>query len=430
MKKIFFFILGFSLVPFFASADIGQIADSSTATPNSTALGATISGNIASKGQRLGTGITGTAASTTIYISDTGGLGAITPAITIECYDDSAYSSYNASCSLASVTLGAQNGSPKTLRTVSTVLTFNSNKYYRLGVGCIAGCSGGTNPNLITYGSASDLWAGGDFSSSMNITDLYFQITGTGVAANDAIAISTPADGGSVFEPSLFGGTYTISPSSTIIDATNGVGIKVRYGRSTSTWEHEDSYSYGAVLSAGSWVWSMLKTSITYPSSTYYAIANLGYFDYSAGFDNPVFYSTATSSIISWYQMVEDNSIDVDTLCASYPAPTSTSIFSSISVDNLKHVGCVVLGNAFLPSSSSLALFSDLKDELSTKPPFGYVTAYTSAFSSSTLLGGTASVVVSDPQISLLDTFKTTIVSILWVAFGFYVINRAKHFDW
>lgn len=162
-----------------------------TRTNNTTALGTAISGGIASYGQLLGTQIVGTAATTTVMITDSGGLGPITPAITLECYDDSTYgsSAFNAGCS-AQYGLPAENVgniSAKNLVSVSTPFTFQRTKYYRLGLGCTAGCSGGTNPNLIAWGSnitVPDPYYQGYFNlkfttstPTLSLTDMYFDIT-------------------------------------------------------------------------------------------------------------------------------------------------------------------------------------------------------------------------------------------------------------
>lgn len=186
MKRIFQLSL-LLIIPLFFGAYIShasaallyaQDLSSTTATPNTTALGTGNASNLHAF-QKLGTGLAGTVATTTIYLSDSGGLGAIVPQIRILCFDDATYASVNAGCSSSAVNMPAENGSAKHLVSTATPIALDGTKYYGIGVGCSSGCSGGTNPNLLTYGSNSEIYLYGDFTTAYNITDLYFTIEGT-----------------------------------------------------------------------------------------------------------------------------------------------------------------------------------------------------------------------------------------------------------
>jgi len=162
-------------------------------TGGGTSLGTAISGGRYKYGQELGNQILGTSATSTVYLSASGGLSSITVGVKIECYNDNTYSdaSYNASCSSANATtVIGSGGVGKALFSFSTPLTFDRTKYYRLGIGCNSACSGGTNQNITTYGSDTDFnifqaYPQGIFaersapntSPTLGLTDMYFDIT-------------------------------------------------------------------------------------------------------------------------------------------------------------------------------------------------------------------------------------------------------------
>jgi len=217
------------------AATLYSQTNSDTASTNSTSLGTAISGGRAAYSQTLGTGISGTLASTTLYLSDSGGLSNITPAITLECYDDSAYGTYNGGCS-NQFGLPAENGVGKHSVSVASVFTFQDTKYYRLGVGCTAGCSGGTNPNLITYGANFNNYLNGNFAAkltptstpALGLTDMYFVLEG---AFGNSITITYPPTGSTNL--ANFGLWY-INYSLATTQTNNNAAVRI-FVNSTST---------------------------------------------------------------------------------------------------------------------------------------------------------------------------------------------------
>ncbi len=201
MKKTFFTILFVSatfLITCKAQAVVIQQTDSSV-------MSGPISGTSV-KIQKLGSGLTGTLTSYSVYFATSPtGLGGTRPAMQIRCYDDAAYAVYNSSCSGTETQFGLVNSNVKTLYTSANGVTFNPTKYYAVSVRCYTNCASeppvGSNAVLKTYGSSSDTYSGGNFSSGYGITDLYFVLNITGGnypvphAADPAIASTTQAAG-------------------------------------------------------------------------------------------------------------------------------------------------------------------------------------------------------------------------------------------
>jgi len=403
-----------------AFADIAQNADSSVSTPNTTALGASISGNIAAKGQRLGTGLSGTAASTSIYLSDSGGLGAINPGITIECYDDSGYTTYNAGCSLGATATGAENGAPKTLKTVSTVLTFNSSKYYRLGVGCISSCSGGTNPNLITYGSAGQEYLLGDFSSSMNIVDLYFVITGGGGGPSSPsyLAFTSPTSGQNLDDFATWGLEYAYSTSTPLGGGTGSSTIVVYYSKtSSSTAAYSDSdTAYQVTTDMQTAAVPKGRSLIQIPETN-----GQSWWTWAKLFD---FYGNQ-AAVTTPFQFTVDFPTGQDFTSASSTADLATTCDTGSGA--FANSLCKLLQAVFYPSQQSIDNFSSLKEAMQNKPPFGYFTALSTALSDLSA-SSSASVDLSDLSgIGIFDDFRTLISWVLWLLFGFWIYNKFRH---
>jgi len=92
----------------------------------------------------------------------------------------------------------------------------------------------------------------------------------------------------------------------------------------------------------------------------------------------------------------------------------------------------------FYPMSSDLDKWVSLKYELEDKPPFGYIKVYTEQFktiatsTSSTLetMIGTDYNTYTDVQdISIFSKIFTALEWLLWLLFGFWVLNRFRHFN-
>lgn len=99
---------------------------------------------------------------------------------------------------------------------------------------------------------------------------------------------------------------------------------------------------------------------------------------------------------------------------------------------------CKVFQYLFMPSTDSISRFQNIQNLIETKPPFGYFSIYKQQFdtmstsTSSTLESslGTDYNNYSDIQeISIFDKIYTAITWLLWFLFGFWVINRFRHFS-
>lgn len=91
---------------------------------------------------------------------------------------------------------------------------------------------------------------------------------------------------------------------------------------------------------------------------------------------------------------------------------------------------CKVISYLFYPSQASLTQFSNLKDMIITKPPFGYFTSIKSYLNNLSSTSTPAfSLTSAIGNIAIFDTLKTGLAWILWLFFGFWVIKRIARFD-
>lgn len=101
---------------------------------------------------------------------------------------------------------------------------------------------------------------------------------------------------------------------------------------------------------------------------------------------------------------------------------------------------CKVLVSLFVPSQDALNNFSNLRAQVSAKPPFGYVSVFTtqignltSATSTTSTLNSVTSTsamqLSSIANISIISTIKTAFGWFLWFVFVWYVYSRFKNFS-
>jgi len=91
---------------------------------------------------------------------------------------------------------------------------------------------------------------------------------------------------------------------------------------------------------------------------------------------------------------------------------------------------CKVITFLFVPTSGSLNQFSNLKDIIATKPPFGYFTSIKGYLSNLSSTSTPAFVLTPEiANIPLFNTIKTGLIWILWLFFGIFVIKRIARFD-
>jgi len=381
-----------------------------TATPNSTTLGGTaISGGTYPYFQKLGGNLSGTIATSTVSLATSGGLGSMTLGVKIQCYDDSAYTTYNSGCSSANPTRVIAQNTTKASYDFATPLTLNSTKYYALGIGCNSSCSGGTNTNLLAYGANFNGYAAGDFSTStLNITDAYFSLSGD---FGNSVSILYPATGSSGLVNFGFwrvGYTLATSQSSVLVDVfvnTTSTVSDVNY-----LWFDQETkpgftgLSYDTNITRN----EQLLNGGYVSSTTYYAIAKV----YSSSS------LLATSAVVSFsignatagtqvYQAFAQPGTLVSQggqgsqVCGKFPFSYFCDFVTIWSTLN---------GTSTTNSLPVLALTMRLPNNTTSSIPI------ISASGVTTVLGA--------GNVSLLrDLIKYG----LWIAFGLYIYERIKH---
>lgn len=88
---------------------------------------------------------------------------------------------------------------------------------------------------------------------------------------------------------------------------------------------------------------------------------------------------------------------------------------------------CKLLQAVFYPSQQSIDNFSDLKDALENKPPFGYISSFNDAMGDLSS-GASSTLDLSDLSgIGIFDDFRDLLEWVLWFLFGFWVYNKFRH---
>lgn len=127
-----------------------------------------------------------------------------------------------------------------------------------------------------------------------------------------------------------------------------------------------------------------------------------------------------------------DNLNNYNALYGGYSSTTPITLPAG-TCDNLNIFAgalCKVITFLFVPSSTSLNQFSNLKDIVATKPPFGYFTSIKNYLGSLSNTTTPAFVLTAEIEnITIFDTLKTALAWILWLFFAFWVIKRIGRFD-
>lgn len=197
----------------------------------------------------------------------------------------------------------------------------------------------------------------------------------------------------------------------------------VDWGTSTSTWTHTDYVNEIPIPPTNSETGIDIPKSSTVPiGQTYYAQARL-----EMGGVN-----IATSSIISW---TPTSSWIYENFYEDLPTSTASSTDWVITCDPDSNVFvnslCKIAIYLFVPNNNALDKFTNLKDAIISKPPVGYFYSIKTAISS--IATSTAPISISFGDTSATSSpfyiFKTGMNWVLWFIFGFWVLNRFRHFD-
>lgn len=227
-------------------------------------------------------------------------------------------------------------------------------------------------------------------------------------------------------------GTTTPSFDNFIMDWTidpaldSGDEITLIYGKNLSACENFNAgmgcYATGKLIEGFDGENELLPQPINLTTGTYQAEAYL----YN-GTNNLV-----ASSSISFYVESEFLPDYWDLL------PTSTWSTSTLPVqitcdptDNLFQYSLCKLGTfLFLPSQDSLDRFSDLKDQISAKVPFGYLPLIQDAYEGlSTTTPAFALATSTALTESIFTPIRTGLTFIIWIMFVLLLFNRIKHFE-
>lgn len=242
------------------------------------------------------------------------------------------------------------------------------------------------------------------------VRDYYFIFDGVAVATTTRFVTLTPANN-----------TTTASTSVNFFieyfyNSTSGIFNEVGY----EVYRLDDNFSLarrvGFTINEGQ---NAISTSFSFPIN--------GAYQWRAFMKNSTNNSALYSAFTTFYTVSNPypSLIGVD-IGSTFALATSTCSFSNIT-------GCFqnALIFAFYPSQESINNFITLKNEISQKPPFGYVTAITSQLSA---LSGTASstfVLQLEPNIrdNIITPARTATASILFLFFGVWFYNRVRKID-
>jgi len=120
---------------------------------------------------------------------------------------------------------------------------------------------------------------------------------------------------------------------------------------------------------------------------------------------------------------------------SSTPGPTSTSTALVLSCDQNSGVWdrswCNLFQWLFKPSIEIMTLWTGLKNDVENKPPFGYFTQISAAWTTNLSTSSTPTFTIAGTtELSvILSPLRTGITLILWITFGAWIFWRFKHFE-
>lgn len=319
------------------------------------------------------------------------------------------------------------------------------NQYY-IGYNC------NTTPSYKFYGTANtSTYSGGDFGQSYNFGS----------------SVTTTAVGDSLFKMTIYLSSgsainFASTPTSTCDFSAwqiqSGYSAADRQAALTNNWAEAVRFgAYGAPL-----VYENIDTvpcvedscsdaAHGIPKGTLLPVG-IAYQAQALIIDNPTRINANTIKYSSpiWTFITTENGCSSTLQQSSFqgfqlPFATSTNggdnLTCSASSGFFTNGMCNLFQWLFTPDQRALDRFSkELYPAIQKKPPFGYLTVFSSqisSFSSSTSATSTLVSVTSTTglawsnisQISIFSTIRDVFSWFLWVVFVFYVFNRAKNFS-
>lgn len=281
------------------------------------------------------------------------------------------------------------------------------------------------NTNGVGVGSDHNNTLGADATNSK----IYYQI-GSDLTINNSVSINTIATSTQAAQQfqwqyhldsaATYLGIYTIFPQWSLYKCDNtGNNCNTDIGDNLGT-----NFIPQSNIATGT-------TSGFNLDNGYYQVKNF-YLEYD---------SVGQGNITASTSMVNSNVFNVNyssSYIPTYNLPTSTISSSTpiqITCDPnsgfISYSICSLLVSLFVPSQSVLNQFSNLTTNINTKPPIGYFTAIMNAVGSltSTTPAFTISVDSTDPvNTTFFSPIRIGLAWILWLAFGFWVFHRFRHF--
>ena len=162
------------------------------------------------------------------------------------------------------------------------------------------------------------------------------------------------------------------------------------------------------------------------PNTTYFSFAQLRYFaDFQA-----VGEIVATSDIISFTTSnLSENDLSF------FDLPTSTSTEFAVTCDPesgfFVNSFCNLARFLFVPTTQSIQNFSNLKEQITTKPPIGYFTLIKNEFTNLTATGTPIFVLegLEGLETGFLDQVRDVLKILFFLIFGFWLLRRVINFD-
>jgi hypothetical protein len=176
--------------------------------------------------------------------------------------------------------------------------------------------------------------------------------------------------------------------------------------------------------------WQIDNTMDLLPNTIYYI---------KSFFDDPIIGNVASSSVVSFMTSpdfditppLNNNFYDptiTPTTASSTPSVMLGSCENSSGIIN--YSSCVLFSWIFTPSASVLENWKNLKNDLSQKPPFGYVSVYLGAVNDLTTATTTKAFQLADLSSLNSDFFyplRAVLSMALWISFLMYLYKRLKH---
>lgn len=355
--------------------------------------------------QFLGTGISGTATNISIYYN-TNEYSVNTTIIQCDTPNLSTYPSTCTGYNATTITHPSGWLQGTGWLNLPANYTFNPAKYYYL-VPSFNNLGTGYNelPDLgiLPSGySTAFYWRDQNYGDSLTGFTLSFAITGVTGAPQSSITFNYPYSYTAV-DPALFNVAYENNA-----DTIANTDIQVRYSQNADV---SAPFFADTIFNtnASSTALQITKTNAL-TAGTWYAQATL--YNSTSTYSFLDTDAVATTTVLNW------------NIGAT---PTSTIISScDTQTGTVEHAVCVSLDFLFTPSSAVLLRYTDLKNDIQDKPPFGYWGAVSTAFNNISA-STTPEYIIDTTNITLFAQLKTALGYILWLLFIVWLINRLRH---